>query len=70
MSMSTTNGLSTADVAAVVDGRNGGHDGGYSGHSIDDRAIASLERLYDNAQSQHEKERLDSIIRCIRTDEL
>lgn len=47
-----------------------GHDGGYSGHSIDDRAIASLERLYDNAQSQHEKERLDSIIRCIRTDEL
>lgn len=45
-------------------------DMNYSGHSIDDRAIAAIERLYDNAQSQHEKERLDSIIRRIRTDEL
>lgn len=47
-----------------------GSDMNYSGHSIDDRAIAAIERLYDNAQSQHEKERLDSIIRRIRTDEL
>lgn len=29
MSMSTTNGLSAADVAAVVDGRNGGYNDGF-----------------------------------------
>lgn len=28
MSMSTTNGLTAADVAAVVDGRNGGYNDG------------------------------------------
>lgn len=45
------------------------HDG-YSGHSIDDRAIASLERLYDNAQSAHEKERLDTMIHKIRNGDM
>lgn len=47
-----------------------GRDDGYSGHSIDDRAVASLERLYDNAQSQHEKERLDMLIQQIRSGEM
>lgn len=32
MSMSTTNGLSAADVAAVVDGRNGGYNDGFAKH--------------------------------------
>ena len=41
---------------------------GYSGHSIRDRMIASLEDLYDNAGSQHEKTEIDNWIDRLRTE--
>lgn len=41
---------------------------GYSGHSIRDRMIASLENLYDDAGSQHEKTEIDNWISRLRTE--
>lgn len=35
---------------------------GYSGHSIKDRMIAKLESMYDEAQSDHEKQIVDEWI--------
>lgn len=40
---------------------------GYSGHSIRDRMIDSLEQLYDQAGTQHEKTELDAWINKLRT---
>lgn len=40
--------------------------GGYSGHSIEDRMIASLEEQYDNAQSEHERKVIQEEIDHIR----
>ena len=38
-----------------------------SGHSVDDRIIAAMENMYDNAGSEHERMRIDEIINHIRT---
>ena len=43
------------------------YDGGYSGHSVNDRMIASLEREYDNANSEYEKEQIRKEIEHLRT---
>lgn len=43
-----------------------GNYGGYSGHSIHDRMIAQLEKLYDTAGSQYEKDLIKKEISHIR----
>lgn len=40
--------------------------GGYSGHSIEDRMIASLEEQYDNARTEHERKLIQDEIDHIR----
>lgn len=42
-------------------------DGGYSGHSIHDRMIASLEQLYDEAKTQHEQSEINNWINKLRS---
>lgn len=49
---------------------NYGYDYGYSGHSIEDRAVDSLERMMDTAGSDYEREQLKKFIRQIREDEM
>lgn len=41
---------------------------GYSGHSIHDRMIASLEGLYDQSKSQYEKDEITKMIGSIRSE--
>ena len=41
---------------------------GYSGHSIKDRMIASLEKMYDEAQTEHERTLVDNWIRRINLE--
>lgn len=41
-------------------------DGGYSGHSIEDRMIASLEQQMDEAQSDYERKIIEKEIEHIR----
>lgn len=41
---------------------------GYSGHSINDRMIAALEPMYDQAQSEHERQVISNEINRIRTE--
>ena len=43
----------------------GSRNSGYSGHSMRDRAIAKLEGMYDEAQTEHEKHFLDECIKMI-----
>lgn len=38
----------------------------YSGHSIDDRMIAAIEDMYDDAKTDHERQKIDTAIRMIR----
>lgn len=40
----------------------GSRNSGYSGHSMRDRAIAKLEEMYDEAQTEHERRFLDEWI--------
>ena len=40
---------------------------GYSGHSIQDRMIDKLERMMDEAQSEHERQTVQSWINCLKT---
>lgn len=42
--------------------------GNYSGHSIKDRMIARLEGMYDEAQSDHERQVVDSWIKKIESE--
>ena len=44
----------------------GMHNGGYSRHSIGDRAVETLEQLMDSAKSEYEREELHKFIRMIR----
>ena len=44
------------------------HDDRYSGHSIDDRMIDALERMYDTAETEHERRKIDQLIAEIRRD--
>lgn len=40
-----------------------GNSNGYSGHSIKDRMIAQLEKMYDEAQTEHERQYMNEWIR-------
>lgn len=42
------------------------YSGGYSGHSINDRMIASLEKLIDTAESDYEREEIRNEIESLR----
>lgn len=42
--------------------------GGYSGHSIKDRMVSQLEKMYDEAQTDHERHVLDTWLRRIHTE--
>ena len=44
------------------------HDHDYSGHSIDDRIIDALERMMDEAKTEHEREKIMRRIDYIRRD--
>ena len=44
------------------------YDGGYSGHSIKDRMVAQLEKMYDEAQSEHERQTVSDWIRRLETN--
>lgn len=46
-------------------GPNSGYNG-YSGHSIQDRMVASLEGMYDTAKTEHERAMVDEWIKRIR----
>lgn len=46
----------------------GSYDRGYSGHSMKDRLIADLESKYDQAQSEHERQFLDTWIKRIEME--
>lgn len=50
-------------------GRYMSRDSGRSAHSIKDRAIAAIERMYDEAPTDHERTILDDIIRNIEMSE-
>ena len=43
-----------------------GHEDGYSGHSIMDRMIASLESMYDEAKTDHERQTVSEWINRLR----
>ena len=44
-----------------------GHEEGYSGHSIMDRMVASLESMYDEAKTDHEKQTVSEWINRLRS---
>lgn len=50
------------------DGEMSRNGNGYSGHSIKDRMVASLEKMYDDAQTEHERNLVDNWIRRINSD--
>lgn len=63
------NGLSAADVAAVMGNNGGNGNGGRSMHSIKDRSIDALERMIDSAQTEHERQKISKYIEMIeKTD--
>lgn len=41
------------------------NNGGYSGHSIKDRMVAQLEKMYDEAQTEHERQYMNNWIRLL-----
>jgi len=41
----------------------------YSGHSINDRMVDALERMYDTASSEHEKQVVSNWIKRIRSEQ-
>lgn len=45
----------------------GSYDDGYSGHSIMDRMVAKLESMYDEAQTDHERQTVSEWINRLRT---
>lgn len=74
----TTGRYVSRDSAPYVDGYssrrfygfktvNGMNEHGYSGHSIKDRVIAQLEKMYDEAQTEHERQTVSDVIRQINS---
>ncbi len=45
----------------------GEHHNGYSGHSIKDRMIDQLEKMYDTAQTEHERQTVNDWIRRLES---
>ena len=41
---------------------------GYSGHSIKDRMVAQLEKMFDYAQSDHERQVIDTWLQRIKSE--
>ena len=41
----------------------------YSGHSIKDRMVSQLEAMYDEAQTEHERQMVDEWIKRIETEQ-
>lgn len=67
----TTGRYVSRDAAPHFDGGTSRrfYDGnGYSGHSIKDRMIAQLEKMYDEAQSEHERQTVSDWIRRLDTN--
>lgn len=62
----TTNAY--APMRSPVTGRYVSRDGGMSGHSLKDRMIAKLEGMYDEAQTEYEREELRKEIRRIESE--
>lgn len=50
----------------MYDNRMNSYDHGYSGHSITDRMIDSLERLYDGAETEHQRNEIRAEIEHLR----
>lgn len=46
--------------------RDGSYDSGYSGHSVTDRMIASLEREMDMAETEYDRNKIQEEIRRLR----
>lgn len=46
----------------------GHYNDGYSGHSIMDRMVAKLESMYDEAQTDHERQTVDQWIQRLRNN--
>lgn len=61
----THDGMSTMRGRSRTTGRYMSRDTGRSNHSIKDRMVDSLERMYDEAQTDHERGMLDEWIRKI-----
>ena len=63
-------GLSATDAMLLTNGNRGGFggygDGGYSGHSIDDRVLAVLEDMAGRAGSDYERSRIEENINKLR----
>lgn len=59
---------SYAPMRSPVTGRYISRDGGMSSHSLKDRMIAKLEGMYDEAQSEYEREELRKEIRRIESE--
>ena len=57
-----------APMRSPVTGRYVSRDGGMSGHSLKDRMIAKLEGMYDEAQTEYEREELRKEIRRIESE--
>lgn len=55
------------DYSNNMDNMSRRYDGGYSGHSINDRMIASLEREMDHATSDYERNQIQNEIEHLRT---
>lgn len=55
-------------MRSPVTGRYVSRDGGMSGHSLKDRMIAKLEEMYDEAQTEYEREELRKEIRRIESE--
>lgn len=62
-------GMSNMRGRSRTTGRYMSRDSGRSMHSIKDRAIAAIERMYDEAPTDHERTILDDIIRNIEMSE-
>lgn len=56
-------------MRSPVTGRYVSRDGGMSGHSLKDRMVAKLEGMYDEAQSEYEREEIRKEIRRIEASD-
>ena len=67
--ISTKIGILTRRGRSPVTGRyiSRGHEEGHSGHSIMDRMVASLESMYDEAKTDHEKQTVSEWINRLRS---
>ena len=68
MSMAQNRSPRTGRFVSGNDGwdvRSNGYDG-RSGHSINDRMIDNIERMYDNAGTEHERAEIQDVINYIR----